>query len=69
MQEEYLPLTQAAEYVGVSRVKFGNLVKDGAISYTLSQLDKRVKLFKRADLDRLKNEPRPMPQGAAPRSE
>lgn len=67
MSEEYLPLMQAAEYVGVSRVKLGQLVKEGIIPYVTSPLDKRVKLFKRADLEQLKNAPRP--SGGAVRSE
>lgn len=67
MSDEYLPLMQAAEYVGVSRVKLGLLVKEGVIPYVTSPLDKRVKLFKRADLEQLKNAPRP--SGAPARSE
>src|SRR6266540_1488490 len=58
MSDDYLPLMRAAEYVGVSRVKLGQLVKEGAIPYVTSPLDKRVKLFKLGDLDQLKNAPR-----------
>jgi len=61
---------QAAEYVGVSRVKLSQLVKEGVIPYVTSPLDKRMKLFKRGDLDLLKNAPRPsQPVGASLRSE
>jgi len=70
MSDDYLPLMQAAEYIGVSRVKLAQLVKEGTIPYVTSLLDKRVKLFKRADLDQLRNAPRP-PQatGTPARSE
>ena len=64
MSDDYLPLMRAAEYVGVSRVKLGQLVKEGTIPYVTSPLDKRVKLFKRADLDVLRSAPRP-PQSAS----
>jgi hypothetical protein len=66
MSDEYLPLMRAAEYVGVSRVKLAQLAKEGAIPYVTSQLDKRVKLFKRDDLDHLKNGPRPPQASGAP---
>lgn len=66
MSDDYLPLIRAAEYVGVSRVKLGQLVKEGAIPYVTSPLDKRVKLFKRADLDQLRSAPRPPQTTRAP---
>lgn len=59
MSDDYVPLMQAAEYLGVSRVKLAQLVKEGLIPYVTSPLDKRVKLFKRADLDVLLAGPRP----------
>lgn len=58
MNEEYLPLSQAADYIGVSRVKLSQLVKQGLIPYETSELDRRVKLFRKHDLDQLKR-PRP----------
>jgi hypothetical protein len=66
MSDEYLPLLRAAEYVGVSRVKLAQLAKEGVIPYVTSPLDKRVKLFKRGDLDLLKNGPRPPQASSAP---
>lgn len=66
MSDDYLPLMQAAEYIGVSRVKLAQLVKEGTIPYVTSPLDKRVKLFKRADLDQLRNAPRPPQAPSAP---
>jgi hypothetical protein len=70
MSDNYLPLIRAAEYIGVSRVKLSQLTKDGVIPFTTSPLDKRVKLFKLGDLDKLKNAPRPPhPAGAVQQSE
>src|SRR2546428_4603 len=66
MSDEYLPLLRAAEYIGVSRVKLAQLAKEGTIPYVTSPLDKRVKLFKRADLDELRNAPRPAQAPGAP---
>lgn len=51
VEKEYLLLHEAADYLGVSRVKLSRMIKEGLIPYTTSPLDKRVKLFKRADLD------------------
>ena len=59
MSDDYLPLEQAAEYLGVSRPKLTRLVREGAISYSTSPLDKRLKLFRRFDLDALKRIPMP----------
>ena len=47
-------------------VKLGQLVKEGTIPYVTSPLDKRVKLFKRADLDVLRSAPRPPQAAGAP---
>lgn len=61
MSDDYLPLRQAADYLGVSHVKLGQLAKEGTITYVTSPLDKRMKLFKRVDLDQLKRAPRSAP--------
>jgi excisionase family DNA binding protein len=55
---DYLPLMEAAKYLGVSRVKLSQLARDGIIPFETSPLDKRVKLFKVAELDTLKSAPR-----------
>lgn len=60
MNKEYFPLVEAAAYLGVSRAKLSRLIKEGAVPYTVSPLDKRFKLLKRADLDRLTAVPRPV---------
>lgn len=57
---EYVPLMQAARYLGVSRVKLNQLIKEGAIAYTVSAIDRRFKLIKKSDLDAfLAKHPRP----------
>ena len=58
-QPEYLPLIQAADYLGVSRPTIKRLINEGELTYTASPLDRRMKLVKVADLDRLKAAPRP----------
>lgn len=57
-EREYLSLKDAAAYLGISTVKMGRLIKEGTVSYTTDPLDKRVKLIKRADVDRLRRESR-----------
>jgi excisionase family DNA binding protein len=66
MSEEFLSMMDAAEYLAVSRVKLSQLVKEGTIPYVTSPLDKRLKLFRRADLDTLRAAPRPTKMPAAP---
>lgn len=58
MNEEFLSLMQAAEYLNVSRMKLSRLVREGALAFVTSPLDKRVKLFRRQDLDQLRAAPR-----------
>jgi excisionase family DNA binding protein len=66
MGDEFLPLMQAASYLGVSRMKLSRMVREGELAYVTSPLDKRVKLFRRTDLDQLRSAPRPArPQGPA----
>jgi hypothetical protein len=62
MRDEFLPLMRAAVYLGVSRMKLSRMVR----AYVTSPLDKRVKLFRRADLDVLRLAPRPMRLPAEP---
>lgn len=59
MSDEYLQLTEAAKYLGVSRVKLSQLAREGTVPYVTSPLDKRVKLFNRKELDELRRAPRP----------
>jgi excisionase family DNA binding protein len=59
MRDEFLPLMQAAAYLGVSRMKLSRMVRAGELTYVSSPLDKRVKLFAREALDQLNKAPRP----------
>jgi excisionase family DNA binding protein len=56
-EDEYLPLMEAAKYLGVSRMKLSQLAKEGAVAFITSPLDKRVKMFKVSELDELKRAP------------
>jgi excisionase family DNA binding protein len=49
-----LTLGEAAEFLGISRKKMWSLVKEKVISAHTSPLDLRKKLFKKSDLERLK---------------
>ena len=49
-----LTLGEAAEFLGVSRKKMWSLVKEKVISVHTSPLDRRKKLFKKSDLEKLK---------------
>lgn len=60
MNDEFLSLMQAADYLRVSRMKVSRLVREGSLAYVTSPLDKRVKLFRRVDLDHLRAAPRPV---------
>ena len=51
MDTEYLPLNRAALHLGVTRMKLSQLAKKGALPYTTTAFDRRVKLFRVADLD------------------
>ena len=54
----YLTLIEAADYLGVNRVKFCRMVKRLGIPFTTSPYDQRVKLFKKEDLEELTKAPR-----------
>lgn len=62
----YLPLTEAADYLGVSRPTIKRLINEGTLMTTESPLDRRVKLLLVADLDRLKAAPRRQPTSRRP---
>jgi excisionase family DNA binding protein len=50
-----LSVTQAGEYLGVTRQKISQLIKDGKLKVAGGNpLDGRVRLVRRRDLDRLK---------------
>lgn len=49
-----MQLGEAADYLGVSRVKMWQMVRDGLIAYEEDALDRRVKLFRVSDLNKFK---------------
>lgn len=51
---EKFSLTKAHKYLGISFTKMTALVTSGKLKVEQDPLDHRVKLVKRADLDRLK---------------
>ena len=54
MTEEFLTLKEAREYLGVSKAKMWRLVKEGALSVYSDILDKRKRLVKKADVEKLR---------------
>jgi excisionase family DNA binding protein len=52
-EPEYLTLQEAAEVLGVSRWRMWMLVKNGELEAITSPLDRRVKLVRQEDIDRL----------------
>ncbi|MBI3971828.1 MAG: helix-turn-helix domain-containing protein [Chloroflexi bacterium] len=55
---EYLNLVEAARYLGISRMTLHKLIREGKVPTYWSELNRAVRLVKRADLDRLR-QPRP----------
>jgi hypothetical protein len=55
--QEYMTIRQAREALGVSRTKMADLLKDGVLLTVDDTLDKRKKLVRRADVERLKRGP------------
>jgi excisionase family DNA binding protein len=57
--EEYLNAREAARYLGISPTTLYRLINTGTLATFRSELDKRERLVRRADLDRLKS-PEPL---------
>ena len=58
MSEEYITMSEAQILLNVSRTKMWKLVKDSVLDVYDNPLDKRNKLVKRVDVEKLKN-PKP----------
>jgi len=58
MADDLLRMDEAAEYVGVNRVKFSRLVKRLRAPYKRSPHDDRIKWFRRGDLEEIRQAPR-----------
>lgn len=54
MSIEYLTMAEAREYLGVSRTKMWQFVKDGSLSTYTDPRDKRKRLLIKSDLDKLR---------------
>lgn len=59
MADEYVTVREAGEMLGVSKVKMAQLIRDGLLDAQESVLDKRVKLLRREDVERLARTLRP----------
>lgn len=57
--EDYVTVREAQELLGVSKVKMTQLIHDGVVQTYESVLDKRVKLVRRTDVERLARTLRP----------
>lgn len=56
---EVMMLGQACEYLGVSHTKITKLVHRGVLKFSYSELDHRVKLVKKSDLDEIRRKSLP----------
>jgi Helix-turn-helix domain len=53
MSDQLIKVTEAQKLLGVSKKKMASLIAEGVLPYALDILDKRVKLVKVADVERL----------------
>lgn len=53
MDEEYVSMREAQEILGISNYTIWKMVRDGRLTAYQSNVDRRRKLIKRADLDAL----------------
>ena len=60
VKNEFITLKDAQAYLGVSKTKMWSLVKSGILKTYEYSLDRRKKLVRREDVDKLK---RPRPEG------
>jgi hypothetical protein len=53
MNEQLIKVTEAQRMLGVSKKKMASLLAEGTLPFELDPLDKRVKLVKFGDVERL----------------
>ena len=58
-QSEYMTVSEAAAYLGVSNPKMTRLIQSGVLPTVENVLDKRSKLVRRADVEALRRQGRP----------
>jgi hypothetical protein len=51
--DRLIKVTEAQKALGVSKKKMASLISEGTLNFTLDPLDKRVKLIRLADVERL----------------
>lgn len=51
--DKYVTVAQAQVMLGISKTKIARMITDGELVAVRHPLDKRVKLIKRADIERL----------------
>ena len=56
-ESEWMTAREAAERLGVSKARMAKLLADGALTSQPGLRDRRVKLIRRADVERLASEP------------
>ena len=59
MEDNMLSLSEAREYLGTSRMKIWRLVKEGVLPVFLDPLDKRKRLVRKSDVEKLRQPQRP----------
>lgn len=52
--DDFLTLNDAAEYLGISRMKLWRLVKAEKLTATTNPLDSRERIIRKSELDKLK---------------
>jgi len=53
MENRLIKVTEAQKLLGVSKKKMASLIAEGVLSFELNVLDKRVKLVRLSDVERL----------------
>ena len=53
-ESEYMTVAEARDYLGVSKRKITQLIKDGLLPAEVNIFDERSKLVKRSDVEQLK---------------
>lgn len=60
MADDFVTMREAQDILGVSKFTMWRLVKDGKLTAYQSEIDRREKLVRRADLEAL-SRPKPLP--------
>ncbi len=55
-KKKRMKLSDAAAYLGISAAKISRLIRAGELSYSVDPLDRRRKIVRVEDLDRIKDQ-------------